>query len=58
MHASLDAAYDDPAVAEVVEQIVARIEPAGRSNALAAKLLALTMPGVPDVYQGTELGDF
>ena len=37
--------------------IVARIEPAGRSNALAAKLLALTLPGVPDVYQGTELGD-
>ena len=28
--------------------------PAGR-NALAAKLLALTMPGVPDVYQGSEL---
>ena len=41
----------------VVEAIVARIEPAGRSNALAAKLLALTLPGVPDVYQGTELGD-
>ncbi len=58
VHGSLDAAYDDPAVAEVVERIVARIEPAGRSNALAAKLLAITMPGVPDVYQGTELGDF
>ena len=58
VHASLDAAYDDPAVTEVVEQIVARIEPAGHSNALAAKLLAITMPGVPDVYQGTELGDF
>ena len=27
------------------------------SNALAAKLVALTMPGVPDVYQGTELWD-
>ena len=27
----------------------------GWSNALAAKLLALTMPGVPDVYQGSEL---
>jgi len=32
------------------------LEP-GRSNALAAKLVALTMPGVPDVYQGTELWD-
>ncbi len=58
VHQALDAAYDDPAVTGVVEEIVARIEPAGHSNALAAKLLALTMPGVPDVYQGTELGDF
>jgi (1->4)-alpha-D-glucan 1-alpha-D-glucosylmutase len=30
---------------------------AGRSNSLAAKLLSLTVPGVPDVYQGSELGD-
>ena len=58
VHHAVDAAYDDPSVAEVIEKIVARTEPAGRSNALAAKLLALTMPGVPDVYQGTELGDF
>jgi (1->4)-alpha-D-glucan 1-alpha-D-glucosylmutase len=58
VHGSLDAAYDDAAVAEVVERIVSRIDAAGRSNALAAKLLAITMPGVPDVYQGTELGDF
>ncbi len=28
---------------------------AGWVNALAAKLLALTVPGVPDVYQGSEL---
>src|SRR5690606_8335919 len=27
----------------------------GRINSLTQKLLALTMPGVPDVYQGTEL---
>ncbi|WP_027861018.1 malto-oligosyltrehalose synthase [Marmoricola sp. URHB0036] len=58
VHAALDAAYDDSAVAAVLEGIVARIEPAGRSNAMAAKLLSLTLPGVPDVYQGTELGDF
>ena len=29
--------------------------PAARSNSLAQKLVQLTMPGVPDVYQGTEL---
>jgi (1->4)-alpha-D-glucan 1-alpha-D-glucosylmutase len=32
----------------------ALVEP-GRSNALAQKLLQLTMPGVPDLYQGQEL---
>jgi (1->4)-alpha-D-glucan 1-alpha-D-glucosylmutase len=57
VHAALDAAYDDEDVAALVGSIVARIEPAGISNALALKLLALTLPGVPDVYQGTELGD-
>jgi (1->4)-alpha-D-glucan 1-alpha-D-glucosylmutase len=34
---------------------VARLSGPGWSNALAAKLLALTLPGVPDVYQGSEL---
>ena len=29
--------------------------PAARSNSLAQKLVQLTMPGVPDVYQGSEL---
>ena len=28
---------------------------ASRSNSLALKLLALTIPGVPDVYQGSEV---
>jgi (1->4)-alpha-D-glucan 1-alpha-D-glucosylmutase len=31
---------------------------AARSNTLAQKLIQLTMPGVPDVYQGQELPDF
>jgi (1->4)-alpha-D-glucan 1-alpha-D-glucosylmutase len=29
----------------------------GRVNSLSTKLLALTCPGVPDLYQGTELWD-
>ena len=57
LHAMVDAAYDDPATSTEIEEFVARIGPAGRSNALAQKLLQLTMPGVPDVYQGTELED-
>ncbi|KAF2412146.1 malto-oligosyltrehalose synthase [Microbacterium sp. B35-04] len=55
LHAAVDAAFDDPAVAARLESFVAEIEGAGWSNALAAKLLQLTGPGVPDVYQGSEL---
>jgi (1->4)-alpha-D-glucan 1-alpha-D-glucosylmutase len=43
-------------VAEL-EEVVASVVRAGRSNSLALKLLTLTAPGVPDLYQGTELWD-
>ncbi len=46
---------EDPAVVEHVEQWVRRTEESTRSLVLAQKLVQLTMPGVPDVYQGTEL---
>jgi (1->4)-alpha-D-glucan 1-alpha-D-glucosylmutase len=38
----------------VMEDFVARIDSAAASNSLAAKIIQLTMPGVPDVYQGSE----
>ncbi|KQV73664.1 maltooligosyl trehalose synthase [Aeromicrobium sp. Root344] len=41
-----------------VEAFVRRIEAPGWSNSLTQKLVQLTAPGVPDVYQGTELWDF
>ena len=47
----------DDAVAADVRAFVHRITPAGWSNALGQKLLQLAAPGVPDVYQGTELWD-
>jgi malto-oligosyltrehalose synthase len=37
---------------------VRRIAPAGAVNSLAQCLLKLTVPGVPDLYQGTDLWDF
>ncbi|MRX43114.1 malto-oligosyltrehalose synthase [Agromyces kandeliae] len=55
MHAVIDRAYDDPAVRGRLDAFVAWLAPAGWSNSLSAKLLQLTMPGVPDVYQGSEL---
>ncbi|MCV2488035.1 malto-oligosyltrehalose synthase [Geodermatophilus sp. YIM 151500] len=57
LHAMVDAAFDDPDTAAAIERFVARIAPFGWSNSLSQKLLQLTMPGVPDVYQGTELWD-
>jgi (1->4)-alpha-D-glucan 1-alpha-D-glucosylmutase len=47
--------FDDERVAAVIGRIVARVEGPGWSNGLSAKLLQLTAPGVPDVYQGSEL---
>ena len=41
-----------------LQGFVARIAPAGALNALAQTTLRLTSPGVPDLYQGTELWDF
>jgi len=55
MHEVIDRAYDDAAVRDRIERFVAWLAPAGWSNSLSAKLLQLTMPGVPDVYQGSEL---
>jgi len=55
VHAAVDAAYDDPRVTALLEQLLTHLVEPGWSNALAAKLVALTIPGVPDVYQGSEL---
>jgi (1->4)-alpha-D-glucan 1-alpha-D-glucosylmutase len=38
--------------------LVARISQAGAINSLQQTVLRLTSPGVPDLYQGTELWDF
>jgi (1->4)-alpha-D-glucan 1-alpha-D-glucosylmutase len=55
MHAAIDAAFDDQHVASVIADTVAAIAPAGFVNGLSAKLLQLAAPGIPDVYQGSEL---
>jgi (1->4)-alpha-D-glucan 1-alpha-D-glucosylmutase len=54
VHAWLDAVMDGPVATELTS-LVARLDEHARSDALGQKLLALTAPGVPDVYQGTEL---
>ena len=51
------AVLGDPALSGDVEAFVNQIRPAGWSNSLGQKLIQLAMPGVPDIYQGTELWD-
>lgn len=53
VHAAVDAGYESAELRTFVEDIT----PPGWSNSLAQKLVQLTMPGVPDVYQGSELWD-
>jgi len=55
VHAAVDAAYDVPEIRDPLAAFVERITPFGWSNSLSQKVVALTMPGIPDVYQGTEL---
>jgi (1->4)-alpha-D-glucan 1-alpha-D-glucosylmutase len=55
MHAAIDAAFDDENIACAITELVDAIAPAGYANGLSMKLLQLTAPGIPDVYQGSEL---
>jgi (1->4)-alpha-D-glucan 1-alpha-D-glucosylmutase len=57
VHATVDAAYDDPSIREPLSSFLGRIAPFARSNSLSQKLIAFTAPGIPDIYQGTELED-
>ncbi|WP_129662690.1 malto-oligosyltrehalose synthase [Phytoactinopolyspora endophytica] len=54
VHHAVDALYDRPDLRAAVTGLLERIRSHGWSNALSQKLVQLTMPGVPDVYQGTE----
>ncbi|MBQ1037558.1 malto-oligosyltrehalose synthase [Micromonospora sp. C81] len=57
LHAVVDLMYDDPSLHDELTELAAAITPAGWCNSLGQKLVQLTMPGVPDTYQGTELWD-
>ncbi len=57
VHAAVDIAYDDLRLRGGWDQLDALITAPGWSNSLGQKLVQLTMPGVPDVYQGSELWD-
>lgn len=53
----IEAILDDPAFCADLEAFVTDLIHPGRINSLAQTLVKLTAPGVPDIYQGTELWD-
>ncbi|MCU1483725.1 MAG: malto-oligosyltrehalose synthase [Actinomycetia bacterium] len=57
VRAWVEALCADDALLADLDGFVAPLVDPGWSNALAAQLVKLTAPGVPDVYQGTELWD-
>ncbi|MEW6124565.1 MAG: malto-oligosyltrehalose synthase [Pseudomonadota bacterium] len=59
--AFLDGIANRPEGAEVRARLAAfarRLAPPGAMNSLAQTVLKLTVPGVPDLYQGTDFWDF
>jgi (1->4)-alpha-D-glucan 1-alpha-D-glucosylmutase len=57
MNAFIEQTLGDAHFRSEVERMVERIKDAGQRNSLAQTLLKYTSPGVPDLYQGTELWD-
>ena len=49
------ALFRDPALQRHLDEWTTAHEPSVRANVLSQKLIQLTMPGVPDVYQGCEI---
>ena len=56
VHRWLDTVLDGP-VASGLTELVGRFEEHARTDSLGQKLIQLTVPGVPDIYQGTELAE-
>ena len=52
-----EAVMADEEITASVQAFVARIEPWSRVASLSQKIVQLTLPGVPDVYQGCDLVD-
>jgi (1->4)-alpha-D-glucan 1-alpha-D-glucosylmutase len=55
VHGLAACAIDDPELSESIAGFVAGIAADALANSLGGKLVQLTMPGVPDVYQGCDL---
>jgi len=57
VHDFVSGVMEDNTFCADLEDFVARLVNPGRINSLAQTLIKLTAPGIPDIYQGTELWD-
>jgi (1->4)-alpha-D-glucan 1-alpha-D-glucosylmutase len=57
VHHFVEAVLADLGFVNELEALVARLRRPGWINSLALKLITLTAPGVPDLYQGSEVWD-
>ena len=55
VHEAIEAAYGDEELSEAWHRMQELLTVPGHSNDVSAKLVQLVMPGIPDVYQGTEV---
>lgn len=55
VHDTVDLAYSDPELSQHWAQLRLTMLPGAAVNVLTQKLVQLTMPGIPDVYRGTEI---
>ncbi|MFZ0179932.1 MAG: malto-oligosyltrehalose synthase [Candidatus Dormiibacterota bacterium] len=53
----VDAMMSDPDVQAVIGELVASMTPEWQTLSLSQTLIKLTAPGIPDIYQGSELWD-
>jgi len=58
LHEFVSRVLDDFLGRDDFQRLREKVAQAGMINALAQTVLKLTVPGVPDIYQGTELWDF
>lgn len=57
LRALVTAVYDNPEVNALITGFTEAIQVQARANVLGAKLVQLMVPGVPDVYQGSEYAE-
>jgi (1->4)-alpha-D-glucan 1-alpha-D-glucosylmutase len=57
LHKFIDAILAHQPFVQELERFVAKVKAAGRVNSLTQTLMKHTAPGVPDLYQGSELWD-